>query len=211
VVSTIVVSPRAPSSARKPAHGLLADHVQADGGLVEKEDFGAVQQGRGQFPAHPLSQGQLPHGNVQKGIHVEQVPAPPKAGSVFEGVDPIDVPQQVKRVAQRQIPPQLSSVSKHDTDAAREFDALRDRRQPAHAHGAARRREHTGQHLERGGLARAVGAQISHHLTPLDHEVDAVDRGHNALLAAQHALSHAHVELLAQSRSFDDLHDPVLL
>ena len=72
VVSTSVVSPPAPSSARNAADRLLADHVQADRRLVQEQHLGAVQQRRGQLAAHPLAQRELPDRGVEERVQVEQ-------------------------------------------------------------------------------------------------------------------------------------------
>ena len=52
-----------PQELAQPA---LADHVEADGRLVQEQDLGVVQQRGHDVAAHPLAQAQLPHGGVEQ-------------------------------------------------------------------------------------------------------------------------------------------------
>ncbi len=45
---------------------LLGDHVQADGRLVEQDQLRSVEQRGGNLTAHPLTEGQFPHGSLQQ-------------------------------------------------------------------------------------------------------------------------------------------------
>ena len=56
-------------------------------------------------------------------------------------------------------------------------------REAEHAHRAAGREEQSGQHLERGGLAGAVGAKEADDLAFVDVKVQIVDRLHVLVLA----------------------------
>ena len=55
----------------KVADALLDDDVEADGGLVEEEDLGPVEQGGGDLAAHALAQGQFTHRGLQVVADVE--------------------------------------------------------------------------------------------------------------------------------------------
>jgi len=192
-------------------HGLLADHVQADRRLVEEQDLRPVQQGGGQLAAHPLAQGELAHGRVEELVEFEHGAALGQAGLVLGGRHPVDVAQQLEGVAQGQVPPERRPLSKHDTDAPGQLEPLRHGFEPAHRDLTGGRRQHAGEHLERGGLAGPVGTQVAHYLPALDGQADAVDGGDGPAGAAKLARLDADGELLAEVTGFDDVHDPVLL
>jgi hypothetical protein len=64
------------------------------------------------------------------------------------------------------------------------------------AHLAARRVEQAGQHLERGGLAGAVGAEEADPLARLDGERQLLDRAHRLVFTAkERAQRGAHARL----------------
>jgi hypothetical protein len=44
---------------------LLCDHVQADGRLIEQDQFRPVKKRCGYFAPHPLSEREFPHGGFQ--------------------------------------------------------------------------------------------------------------------------------------------------
>jgi hypothetical protein len=192
-------------------HRLLAQDVEADRRFVEEEHLGTVQQRGGQLSAHPLAQRELADGRVHEGIHIEQSGASPQRGRVFGRWHPVDVPQQAERVAQRKVPLQARSLAEDDPDPRGQPAALGHRLEAADPQPPAGRREDTGQHLQRRGLARAVGAQIAQQLAALDRQIHAVDCPHVAGDAAEPAGLRAYGELFGQTLDLDDIHDPVLL
>ena len=129
---------------------------------------------------------------------------------VLGGGHAVHVTQECEGVGERQVPPELRALTEHDADAAREGDALGHRLEPAHAHAPRGGIEHAGEHLERGGLARAVGADVAERLSPLHGEVDAVDGVDEPRPAAQPARPDAHRELLPEAGRLDDGHEPAL-
>lgn len=48
-------------------------HIQADGGLVQKQDLGRVEHGGHQVATHPLAQGELPHRGVDKTVDLKNL------------------------------------------------------------------------------------------------------------------------------------------
>ena len=58
--------------AQELPHGLLGDHVQADGRLVQEQDFRLVQQRRDQLHLRALAQRKLAHADVELVAHGEQ-------------------------------------------------------------------------------------------------------------------------------------------
>ena len=110
--------------AQELAQPALADHVEADRGLVEVEDLRVVQQRRGDVAAHPLAERELPHRGVEQVAEVEQLGELGEVAPVPVGVDAVDPAQQVERVAQRQVPPQRRALAEDDADPAGQLDAV---------------------------------------------------------------------------------------
>lgn len=75
------------------AHRQLRRRVQADGGLVEEEHVGLVQQGRGDLRAHPLAQGELADRLVEQGLQAKHLDQFVAGAGVAGRVDPVDVAQ----------------------------------------------------------------------------------------------------------------------
>ena len=88
----------------------------------------------------------------------------------------VDLGNQIERLDQCQIPPQLRALTKDHADVARVVHALCVRITPQHLDAPAGGHEHPGQHLDRGGFARAVHADIPDNLTRVHFEADLVDR-----------------------------------
>ena len=85
--------------------------------------------------------------------------------------DAVDVAQQVERVAQRQVPPELRALAEDDADPAGELDrGCATGSRPGDPEPARRRHEDAGEHLDRRRLAGAVRADVADHLAALDLE-----------------------------------------
>ena len=106
------------------AHGRARHHVEPDRGLVEEDDVRLVQERRGQLAAHALPQRELPHGCCQERPEIEGLRKPIEARSMALGRHAVDVPQQVERVGERQVPPELRALAEDDADPACELDPL---------------------------------------------------------------------------------------
>jgi hypothetical protein len=82
-----------------------------------------VQQRRRQLAAHPLAERELPHRRVEERPQLEQLRERGEVAPVPLRRDAVDVAEQLERVAQRQVPPELHALADADADAARELDA----------------------------------------------------------------------------------------
>ena len=187
-------------------HPLLRDDVEADRRLVEKEQLGLVEHRGGQLAAYPLAQRQLPHRRVQERIEVEHLPETRKALPVAVGGHAVDVPEQLERVDERQVPPELHALSEHRADPAGELDPPPRGVEAGDRDSAARGHEDAGQHLDRGRLACPVRAQVAEQLAAFDAEGDLAHRIDDSPLAPEPAA--ANHEPLAQP--FDLDHPPAL-
>ena len=165
--------------ADEPADALLGHHVQADGRLVQEQERRIVQQRGGQVGAHALAQAQAAHGRIQERAQLQQVVEQAQVVLVAIFRHAVDVVQQVQRLDHGQIPPQAGALAEHHADAPDVLGALPPRHAAVHLHLAAGGHQDAGQDLDRGGLARAVRAEIAHQLARRDIEADAVHRGHH--------------------------------
>ena len=109
----MVVPSRRFSSLRKLPQGQLAHRVQADGGLVQEQQPGPVQQGTAHLRPHALAQAQLPEGRAQQRFQLQG------GADLLEPLRPviarpvIDFPQQIEGIGDGHIPPQLGTLAKH--------------------------------------------------------------------------------------------------
>ena len=106
------------------AHTLLRDDVEPDRRLVEEQQLGAVEHRRRQLAADALAERQLANRGVEERIELEHLPESREVGAVTLGGDAVDVPQQLERVVEREVPPELDPLSEHRADPPRELDAL---------------------------------------------------------------------------------------
>ena len=119
VVSSSVVPALGPLGDQEVPQPLLADHVQADGRLVQHQQPRAVHQGGRHLAAHPLPQRQLAYGGVELLGDAEPVDQLRIAcGRRRPRVEPVDGGQDPERVPQRQIPPELAALAEHHPDLA---------------------------------------------------------------------------------------------
>ena len=142
VVSSTVTVARGVHLGQERAQPLLAGQVEPDRRLVEHQQLGGVQQGRGDLAAHPLAQRELAHRDVQEpgqAQHARRTVEPlrgrPAAGTRWIARS------SVEALPQRQVPPQLAALPEHHADPPGQLAAPAHRVQPADL--AARRRSGT--------------------------------------------------------------------
>jgi hypothetical protein len=167
------------------AHALLRDDVEADRRLVEEEQLRGVQHRRGQLAADALAERELSHRHLQERVEVEHLAEAGELRAIALGGDVVDVAQQLERVDERQVPPELDALPEHRADPPCELDPLLRRRQARDRDAAGRRHEDPRQHLDRRRLAGAVRAEVPEQLAALDAERDVVDRVDDDALAAE--------------------------
>ena len=159
--------------AQELPHLRLGDHVEPDGRLVEVQHLGVVQQRRRDVAAHPLAEGELPHRHVQQVAQVQQFDAAVEVLAVTArpGSGTSGAPAGTSRISGRSHHrvvrcPKTTPIRLREPRAlARRVDAGDP--QPAAAGG-----EDAGQHLDRGGLAGAVRADVADHLAARHPEAD---------------------------------------
>ncbi len=164
--------------------GMLADEVadrrlggdvQADGGLVQEQQVGPMQQAGGDLAPHPLAERHAVDRLVQQlgqGEAFGQLPQPLGEGGRLLVVD---VAQQGEALAGRQFAPELGALAEHHADPVGQRLALLPGRQAQHRRLARGRLQDAREHLQGRGLARAIGADDGHPLALADLEIDAGD------------------------------------
>ncbi len=167
------------------ADALLGDDVEPDRRLVEEEQLRAVEHRGGQLAADPLAERQLAHRRLQERVEVEHLPKPREVRAVALGRHLVDVAQQVERVLQREVPPELDALAEHRADLPGELDPAPRRVEPADRDPPGRGDEDAGQHLDRRRLAGAVRPEVAEQLAALDLEGDLVHRLDDGPLAAE--------------------------
>ena len=87
---------------------LFGNHIQPDRRLIQKEDGGFMQQGRGQFAAHTLPQAQLTHRRANVFLDIKAFDQEVAPLAVLMHIQFINLGQQVEGILRRQVIPQLS-------------------------------------------------------------------------------------------------------
>ena len=167
-----------------PLHG----HVQPDGGLVQEQHLRPVQERHRDLALHPLAQGQIAHRPLQQRRQIEQLGELVQGPPVLRRRHPVDDPVALERVDHRDVPEQLVALAHHQRDAAQEGTLTPGRHVAQHLCPARRGMQQAGEHLQRGGLAGAVGTHEAHELARLQGERDLRHRLDGAGPAPEHAV-----------------------
>ena len=161
------------------AHRACIDDVEPDGRLVEEQHLRPVEQRRRQLALHALAERQLARRLVDERRRCSSSSA--SSASVSSDCargHVVDRAVQREGLGGRQVPEQLLLLAHHQRDAACRNAALALLRHEA-GDRAPRRSvgwSRPGQHLQRGGLAGAVGAEEADALARGDVERQLVDR-----------------------------------
>ena len=98
--------------------GVFRLHIQADGGLVQKQYVWGMEHGRHQIAPHPLTKRELPHRGVDEPVDLEDLVECTQVLFVVAILDLIDSLQQLKSLAQPQVPVQLAALAEHHAQVA---------------------------------------------------------------------------------------------
>ena len=141
-----------------------------------------MQKGSQDVAEGPLSEGHLTDGFVQDRLKVHKGAVQGKhLLVVFLGYQ-IDVPQQFKGLDQRQVPPQLAPLSEDNADPLGVAGSVLIGHIAAYGDLAACGLEDACHHLDRGGLSRAVRAEVSDDLALFDGQGYVIDRLHDLII-----------------------------
>ena len=174
------------------ADAALHGDVQPQGGLVQEQHSRAVHQRPGDLHLHALAQRQVADRLLDQVLQLQQLDELIPRALVGLRVQVIYRLEQLVGIDGRDIPHQLVALPGHQGDLAQIVVLPLVGQVAEHPGFAAGWVEQTGEHLERGGLAGAVGPQEPYHLSRLHLEADRSDRPHVFLLAADEALERGH-------------------
>src|ERR1017187_2218143 len=145
------------------------NRVQSDGRLVEEDHPWSMQRGLGDFQPTNHAAGVLAHQAAAVGSQTHELQGLPDARlllAVWQIVE-FGEDEQVLVTGERAI---HGDRLRHITNGPANVDRLGDYRETGHARLARGGRQQRGEHLDRGGLARPVGAEQAEHLTGVDRQ-----------------------------------------
>ncbi len=197
------------------ADGSLGQEVEADRRLVQEEHLGPVEESRGDLHLHPLAEREAPHLNAEQILESEELDEFAQRPLVFRPAYLVDLPVQIEGLARRQVGPELAALPHDDGDPHPEV-LLAQPGHVAHHESLARAGVHdAGEHLQRRGLARPIGAEEADHLALAHRERDSPDRLADELPASDEIVQRAGEplgllvigEMTRQAPNFDYGHD----
>jgi hypothetical protein len=154
------------------AHPLLDDQIQPDGRLIKEEYRRLVEDRGGKVASHPLAETELPHRGLQEGLHIQQLDQHLPLTAEPLRLHPVHLANEVERLVQRQVPPELAALAEDDADVHRIGGAILPRHDSRNLAGSAGRDKDSRKHLDRGRLSGTVWPEIADDLTLIDGEGD---------------------------------------
>ena len=164
--------------------GAGGDGVDAFEGLVEEEDFGAVDDGggEGEFFLHAVGVvGDEFFGFAGEAHEVEEFGG---AGGGGGGVEAVHASDEAEVFGGGEAAEEGEAFG-DDADLALDFDGVGDGVEAEDLDGAGGGSEQAGEHLDGGGFAGAVGAEEAEELAGSDGEVDVLNGGEFAEAAGE--------------------------
>ena len=160
------------------------NRVQPDGRFIEEEHFGPMQRGLGDFQAANHAAGVFAHHAAGIGGQVHELQCLPDARLLLAARQVVELreDQQVLVPGERTV---HRDRLRHVADDAANADRLRGDGETGHARLARGGRQERGEHLDRGGLARPVGAEQAEDLTGVDRKRQRIHRRERAEAAGQ--------------------------
>jgi hypothetical protein len=155
----------------------LRDDVEADRRLVEEEERRPVQQRRREVAPHALAERELAHRLMEIRLDPEDAVEARHPLGVFRVGNPVDLLQQLERLDDRDVPPELGALAEDDSDRSHVFRAVPVRNVTVADDLSGRRGQDAGQHLDRRGLAGAVRTDVPDHLAGFDRKRHVRDGG----------------------------------
>ncbi len=144
-----------------------------------------MQQRGNQFHLHALAEGKLTNTDVELVADVEHFTHFGDGALETVGGNAVDFCVQFERFTRGQIPPKLVFLAEHERELAAVAVGAFPRNVTEHTGRAAGGIKQTGEHLERGGFARAVGAEKTDKLARFNLEADIIDGDELLVLAVK--------------------------
>jgi hypothetical protein len=177
--------------AQELADFFLAGDVEADGGLIEEEHAGRVEEGGDELHLHAFAEGKLADHDIEMAADVEQGGELVDDAGVARFVDAVDGAIELEGFAGGEVPPEGVFLAHEEGELPLHFIVALPGDEAEHAGGAGRGIEEAGEHFQDGGLAGAVGAEKADEFAFLDGEGDVVRGAHVLVFAPAEALDGA--------------------
>ena len=137
-------------------HGRLHRDVEADGGLVEEEHLGPVDERRAELAFHALAERERPRGPLHDLLDLEELGELADGGFELGARHVVHGAIELEGLARRQVPQELLLLTEDEHDLLQKRVFSLPRLVPVDAHLAARRMEEAGENLQRRGLSCTV-------------------------------------------------------
>jgi hypothetical protein len=171
--------------AEEIADALLRRDVEADGGLVEEENFGRVEERGDELEFHPLAEAQLADHDVHFVDDIEQLGERSDDFPVVLGIEAVDGPVELKGFAGGEVPPERVLLSHEQREFALEGILAMPRDVAEDGGFAAGGMQKAAEHLEHRGFAGAVGTEEADEFAFFDGEGDVICGAHFLILAPE--------------------------
>src|SRR5579885_2400629 len=173
------------------AHRELRGRIEPDRRLIEKQNRRAMEHRGGDLASHPLAERELPNRLIEQPLEPHQPDHLVAGTPVFRFRNVVDVAQEIEAVDHREIPPQLRALPENHADSRDVADSITPRREPVDFASPGPRFENSGENLDGGRLAGAVGPDEAEQLAALEREADFVERLDDAIAAREQTLEGA--------------------
>ena len=167
--------------------GLHGD-VEADGRLVQEQDGGPMDERGRQLALHALAERELTRRLLEQRLELEHGDQLVEHLAIALARHAVDRAVELEGLGRRQVPQQLLLLAGDEHDPAQEVGMALGGVPPGHADLAGGGVQEARHHLERGGLAGAVGSEEPHPLAGADLKLDVVDGAHGLVVAAKQRL-----------------------
>jgi hypothetical protein len=196
------------------AQAALHGDVEAESGLVEEEEAGAVEEAGDELALHALAEGEVAHLAAEEGFHAEQGDELVDGGLKIGRGHVVDGGEYAPAIERGDVPAELAAVAGDHGKLAQVGGAALGGGEAGDLDVTGGGMEEAGEELEGGGLAGAVGAEDGDHLAGLDGEGDVTKGSDGAEAAAAEAaqgsaearIALGDVEVLAELRDGNERH-----
>ncbi len=169
--------------AQEVADVVFGDDIEADGGLVEKEEWRIVQERSGEVAAHAFAEGKFADWRVQVIADVENGVEMFHARVEIALRDVVNAAEKLEGFDYGDVPPELGALAEDDADRFHVLAALAVGNVAVDEDFAAGGNQDAGEHFDGGGFSGAVGADVADHFAAFDCEADAIHGGDGAVIA----------------------------
>jgi hypothetical protein len=173
----------APQICDVPPHVGPALRVQPGGRLVEEDQFGGVHQAQRDVQPALLPAGQRLHVATAQARQIQTLQQFLRPAPGVGGAHPVELRLEDQLLAHPGVGSRAPAL-RHVPDGAADRRRVPPQVVPGHRGLSGSGFQQRGQHLQRGGLPRAVGPEEPHDLPAAHVQIDAAHRLHRALAAA---------------------------